>query len=297
MTDINSQLSDRDHIALFGKAASGKSTLAARYTPEYVVADADGRWGQQKANMGGKCHILAGADILETSKQAKALRRQLAQASGKIGTVIFDSVTSFTDYGGAEGRLAAEAANKAGGKINRNDAHREKADTFRVMRGIVLNFAANSIYIGHYEDRSMDGKARLRRTISNTELRALLMALDVTLQVGTEPSRNMRFLKIEWARYKLDNSSDDPLLCKSPFMGQMLWDVDSQWTGMPERLHSFLRGWTPECGYDGKVYEWERICKALGLTVEKPKDLPQWFDAKAWAPIVADLKAKKEASK
>ena len=97
-------------------------------SPEYLVADLDGRWSEQK-EVQGQSHVITESDPLQMVRQMEALRPSL---QGKVGTVTFDSGTAVMDYLQAKGRLMEAQAREQKQKFNLNDVHRLKADTMRV---------------------------------------------------------------------------------------------------------------------------------------------------------------------
>src|SRR5512134_2745504 len=107
---------ERDHVLLVGKYGSGKSCYASQMSPEYLVLDFDGRWGEQKKNVRGKYHLVATNDVIEAVEDMRKRRKQLM---GKIGTVIVDSGTTVLDTEQALGRLKVLR-----GEANPNDVNR-----------------------------------------------------------------------------------------------------------------------------------------------------------------------------
>ncbi len=226
----------RDHWLLISRMGDGKSTFASQMSPEYLVLDFDGRWNEQDGNVLGKYHLISSSDVLEVAGEMK---RRLKDLKGKVGTIVVDSGTSVLDYVQSLGRMQVAA-----GQGNANDVHKVKADTMRVLRGALLTYHCSTIWIFHIEDNMMSGKLGTRSTIPRTELERLKTQLNAILSIVSKNGR--RGIKIEWCRYYNNVAA-----------GQVVWDIEGMWSGVPEKVSEFLRGYTGEQGYNGNAYDLE----------------------------------------
>lgn len=276
--------SSLDHWLLFGIPASGKSTLAANMTPEYLVIDADRRWSEQET---GKSHIVQGDNALTIVQEANKIPR------GKIGTVIIDSATAILDPISATGRLKADEARAMGGKFNMDDVNRNKADTMRILRSIMVKHNANSVWIGHYEQAMMQGKSKVRQSITAMEVDRLKCSLTAIMEVFIDASGKRRGVKILWTRYNQDAQGN------APATNQMVWDPpENKWVGIPPMISQFLREYRGTEGYTGKMYTLDWVFNFLNgkgksyldvnamrseLSIET---VPAWWDRNAWAEII-----------
>ncbi len=273
---------ERDHWLLISRPGDGKSTFASKMSPEYLVFDFDGRWSEQERTACGKSHIISSGDVIEVCQEA---HRRLPDLRGKVGTVVVDSGTSVMDYVQAVGRLKA-----VDGKGSLNDAHRLKADTMRALRGAVASYHCNSLWIFHLEDGLMNGKAQVRSTISKTEIERLKLALNAILSIVRQGSK--RGIKIEWCRYNQGTRPDGAA------SGQVVWDTEGYWIGVPQRLSVLLRNFKGTEGYNGNAYsrEWlfsflaskgksfpsvDAMAQELGIETD-----PLWFDRAGWNVFV-----------
>lgn len=269
-----------DHWALIAHAGDGKSTFAAQMSPELLVADLDGRWDEQTAT-GGKAHIIRES---ETLKLLDAMEKYLKTPG--IKTVLIDSGTALLDYITSKGRLQELEAKATGGKFNLDNVHRVKADTMRVLRLMSLKFHCNVLWIFHLEDGMMSGKARVRTTIPTTELERLKSNLNAILTI-VKDNKGVRGIRVEWCRYNNNVAA-----------GQVVWDTDGMWRGVPAKVHSFIRGYAGTESYNGNQYSVKFLMKflagkdvnfldaadlksKLGIEVE-----PQWWDRNAWAKFI-----------
>ena len=280
-----------DHWALIARAGDGKSTFASQMSPEYLVADLDGRWDEQTENTLGVAHVVRESETLKLITAMEAL----SKSAPGIRTVIFDSGTAILDYIQSKGRLQADAAKAAGQKFNLNDVHKTKADTMRVLRLAALKFHANVLWIFHLEDGKMDGKDHVRTTIPVTEMERLKSNLNAIMTIVKDKS-GMRGVRIEWCRYNNNVAS-----------GQIVWDQEGLWRGVPNRVHSFIRGFTGKEGYTGNVYSTKYIMTFLAgkevnfLNVAEMKTKlgievePSWWDRNSWAAYIEKAMAKVEA--
>jgi hypothetical protein len=132
----------------------------------------------------------------------------------------------------------------------------------------------------------VNGKSYTRQTIPNTELERLKKSLNAVVEVFVDEKKG-RGGKVTWCRYH-DNAA----------AGQVIWDPESMWEGVPQKLSQFLRHFDGKEGYNGNAYslEWlktfllgkglsyasdEEMCKVLEIEKE-----PLWFDRATWAEIV-----------
>ena len=271
-----------DHWALIARAGDGKSTFAAQMSPEYLVADLDGRWDEQEANLLGVAHVIRESEVLPLIARMEAL----AKSAPNIKTVIFDSGTAILDYIQSKGRLQEEEATAKKQKFNLNDVHKTKADTMRVLRMAALKFHCNVLWIFHLEDGKMSGKDHVRTTIPVTEMERLKSNLNAIMTI-VKDKQGMRGVRIEWCRYNNNVAS-----------GQIVWDTDGLWRGVPARVHSFIRGFTGKEGYSGNAYNTKYIMTYLAgkevnfLNVAEMKTKlgievePMWWDKAAWLAYV-----------
>jgi len=96
-----------------------------------------------------------------------------------------------------------------------------------------------------------------------------------------------RGIRIEWSRYNNNIAA-----------GQIIWDTEGMWKGVPEKLDTFLSGFLGNEGYNGNFYNDEWLLSYLGTkgvtfkdTFEMYKTLdiretPAWFDRAGWARII-----------
>jgi hypothetical protein len=264
-----------NHWLLIGRMGSGKSTLASQMTPEYAVLDFDGRWVEQRDNVLGTYHIIQNDNAIRVIQQMEALRPTL---KGKVGTVIVDSGTALLDYEQSLDRLKGEKA---------NDAFRRKADLMRVLSGAILRWQCNSVWIFHIEDSMINGQHKVRQTLPNTELERLKKSLNAVLEVFADEKARKRGVKITWCRHN-DNAA----------AGQIIWDVEGKWVGMPERISLFLRSFSGNEGYNGNAYSLKWLWSFLALKGKEFADLndmrnqlgideiPAWFDRNAWGEFI-----------
>lgn len=271
-----------DHWCLVSRYGEGKSTFAAQMSPEFLVLDYDGRWEEQIEGATGKSHLISTNDVLESIKE---MDRRMPDLKGKVGTVVVDSGTSVIDYIESAGRLADAIARKQGQKFNLNDVHKEKADSMRVLKGAIQRYQCSSLWIFHLEDGLVNGKPFVRSTISKTELERLKSGLNAVLSIQRNGEK--RGIKVEWCRYNSGVAA-----------GQVIWDEQGFWQGVPQKLSVFLRRFKGDEGYNGKAYsaEWLKAYLAakgitFGSVVEMAdamniKQWPAFWDRRAWGEII-----------
>lgn len=276
-----------DHWILIARANEGKSTFATQMSPEYLVADLDGRWDEQAKNVLGVAHVIKKSETLAIVTEME----KYAATNKNIQTVIYDSGTAVLDYIQSKGRLM-EAEAKPGSKFNLNDVHKLKADTMRVLRLAALKFHCNVLWIFHLEDGKMSGKDRVRTTLPATELERMKSNLNAILSIVKDGKTGQRGIRIEWCRYNSNVAA-----------GQVIWDTDSMWRGVPQRIHSFIRGYTGKEGYSGNAYSTKYIMTYLAgkdinfLNVAEMKTKlgievePDWWDRNSWARFIENATA------
>ncbi|MFM8321937.1 MAG: AAA family ATPase [Chloroflexota bacterium] len=270
-------VTDHDYWVLLGRFGTGKSSFASKMSPEYLVVDFDGRWPEMAGNVLGKYHIIQEPDIVKANRE---MVRRNPDLRGKVGTVIVDSITSILDYQQAAGRLDV-----ANGNGNANDIHREKADIMRVLRGSVLTYHCNGLWIAHIEDGKMSGKDKTRITIPKIELERMKINLNAILVMDIDPRSGKRYVKIDWCRYNNNVAA-----------GQVIFDTE-MWAGVPQRISTFIRRFRGTEGYKGVAYSCEWLLAYLGSkgkpfgSVDEMKSQlgitsePEWFNRNAWAEI------------
>jgi hypothetical protein len=266
------------HWMLFARRGDGKSTFGAAMSPEYLVNDFDGRWTEQERNMPGKSHIIDKSDPLEVVAEMEKQRPQLA---GYVKTIIYDSGTAVLDFIQARGRLE-----EGQGKKNADRVNLLKADTMRILRLAALRWHCDVLWIFHIEDGKHKGEAKERVTISNVELERMKANLNAVLTI-VKDTNGRRGIRIEWSRYNNNIAA-----------GQIIWDTEGMWKGVPEKLDTFLSGFLGNEGYNGNFYNDEWLLSYLGTkgvtfkdTFEMYKTLdiretPAWFDRAGWARII-----------
>ena len=270
------------HWMLFAERDAGKSTFAAQLSPEYLVADFDGRWTEQRGAK-GKSHIIRESDPLKVEAEMRKMRPQL---SGYVNTVIYDSGTAVLDYIQARGRLQEANARDQKQKFNLNDVHRMKADTMRVLRLAALQWHCDVLWVFHTEKSMESGKEKIRTTISNTELERLKQSLNAVLTIVKDKT-GMRGIRIEWSRFNNGIAT-----------GQVVWDTEGMWKGVPERLDIFLQSFLGSEGYNGNAYNGDWLFSYLGgkgITFTDVQDMymkldireePSWFDRNGWGAFI-----------
>jgi hypothetical protein len=274
---------------MISKRNSGKSTFGAMMNPEYLVLDFDGRWPEQAKRAGGKSHIIQEATPLAAIRKMNELRTHLY---GSVGKVIFDSGTSVLDYMQAYGRLEADEAFRNKTKFNKDEINRMKADTMRTLRLAALQWHCDYLWIFHIEENMKSGRAGERVTISKTEMERMKQNLNAVLTI-VQDEKGMRGVRVEWSRYNLVGKSDT-----GPASGQIIWDFDGLWKGVPEKLDEFLVNYQGTEGYNGNQYSgaWlleylqgkgkefadvETLYKAIDM-----KEEPWWFDRNGWGKYI-----------
>jgi hypothetical protein len=268
---------------LFAAHNAGKSTFGASMSPEYLVADLDGRWKEQEKTASGRSHVIAENDPL---KLAKRMDEALPNLFGSVGTVIMDSGTAVMDYLQSKGRLMEAEAREKKQKFNVNDIHRLKADTMRLLAGAALKWHCDVLWIFHTEKSMESGKEKVRTTISAMELERLKKNLNAILTIVTD-SKGKRGIRIEWCRFN-----------NSIAAGQIVWDDEGMWKGVPEKLDVLLENFHGNEGYNGNSYSGEWLLQFLagkGVTFADVhemyvkldiRDEPFWFDRAGWGEII-----------
>lgn len=258
----------------------GKSTFGAQMSPQYLVLNFDGRWQEQVDTAAGKSHIINTGDVLDAVNQMEQL---LPALKDKTGTVIVDSGTTFLDGVIARGALEEARAKAAGKSFNMNQVMRQKADTMRVLRAAIMKYQCNSLWIFHLEDSALSGQKKVRTTIPAAELERLKINLNAILTI-VKGNTGMRGIKVEWCRYNNDVAK-----------GQVVWDFDGMWVGVPAKLKTFLEEYHGDEGYNGNVYSYDWLVgmledKGVKITVEELKKKygaePLWFDRNAYGRIL-----------
>jgi hypothetical protein len=270
------------HWLLIARRGEGKSTFAAAMSPEYLVADLDGRWTEQK-EVKDKSRIISQSDPLEVVNDMERLRPQL---SPYVRTLIYDSGTAVLDFIQSRGRLQEAAVQASGGKYNGDNVNRMKADTMRLLSTAALRWHCDVLWIFHIEDGKYQGKDKERVTISNVELDRLKKSLNGVLTIVRDPN-GRRGIRIEWSRYNNSIAS-----------GQIIWDMDGMWKGVPEKLDDFLASYMGNEGYNGNVYSDQWLMQFLGskgVTFKDTfdmyqkldiKETPAWYNRNAWATLI-----------
>jgi hypothetical protein len=270
------------HWLLIARRGEGKSTFAAAMSPEYLVADLDGRWTEQR-EVKDKSRIISQSDPLEVVNEMERLRPQL---SPYVRTLIYDSGTAVLDFIQSRGRLQEAAVQASGGKYNGDNVNRMKADTMRLLSTAALRWHCDVLWIFHIEDGKYQGKDKERVTISNVELDRLKKSLNGVLTIVRDPN-GRRGIRVEWSRYNNSIAS-----------GQIIWDTEGMWKGVPEKLDDFLAHYLGSEGYNGNVYSDQWLMQFLGskgVTFKDTfdmyqqldiKETPAWYDRNGWATLV-----------
>lgn len=272
------------HWLLIARRGEGKSTFASTLSPEYLVADLDGRWEEQKKRINGnKSHVITEPDPLRLAARMEEMRVQLADY---VRTIVFDSGTAVLDYMGAKGRLSEAAAKAANKKYNGDDANKLKADTLRLLRFAALRWHCDVLWIFHTEDNMKSGAKGERTTISALEMERMKANLNAVLTI-VKDSKGKRGIRIEWSRYNNNVAA-----------GQTIWDDQGMWVGIPEKLDDFIAHYAGTEGFNGNVYGGEWLLKYLAskdvafadmedmFTKLDIREEPAWFDRKGWGALV-----------
>jgi hypothetical protein len=268
---------------LFARRGEGKSTFAAQMDAEHLVLDLDGRWKEQERNIQSRSYTITESDPL---KIVDEMKKQYPQVHQYVHTIVVDSGTAVMDFIQSKGRLMEVAAREQRQKFNLNDIHRLKADTMRLLRFAVLQWHCDYLWIFHTETSMESGKEKERTTISATELERMKANLNAVLTI-VKDSKGTRGIRIEWSRYANNVAA-----------GQVIWDTEGMWKGVPERIDSFLANYTGREGYNGGAYSDAWLMKYLdGKGVKfadtfemyqklEIKETPAWFDRAAWGEII-----------
>lgn len=267
---------------LIARRNEGKSTFAAAMDPEHLVADLDGRWDEQKDRT-QKSYKIETSDPLQIVEEMEKQRPQIGQY---VKTIVVDSGTAILDFIQSKGRLMETRAEETKKKFNKNDVHLLKADTMRLLRFELLKWHCDYLWIFHIEDGKLNGADRERTTIPNTELERMKANLNAVLTIVKDKT-GMRGIRVEWCRYH-NNAA----------RGQVIWDAEGFWKGIPERLDDFLANYKGTEGYNGNRYDGEWLLKYLDGKGVKYADMqemyerldireePAWFDRNGWAALI-----------
>jgi hypothetical protein len=268
------------HWLLVARFNTGKSTFAKAMSPAYLVADLDGRWGEQ----GAEATVITESEPLAIVAKMNGL---ITSLKGKVQTIIYDSGTAILDLLQSQERLQEAAAVKAGQKYNLDNSHRLKADTMRVLRLAALKWHCDVLWIFHIEDGMKSGKNTERTTISRTEMERMKSNLNAVLTIVTDQATGKRGIRIEWARYNQGVAA-----------GQVVWDDEGMWQNVPEKLDVFLAGFKGTEGYAGRAYSATWLFEYLSgkgvkyASVAEMKTTlgfdtePLWFDRAGWTEII-----------
>jgi hypothetical protein len=267
---------------LIARRNEGKSTFAAAMDPEHLVLDLDGRWDEQKGRT-KKSYKITNSEPLRIVEEMEKMRPQLGTY---VKTIVVDSGTAVLDYISSRGRLMEADAVSNKKKYNKNDDHLLKADTMRLLRFALLKWKCDYLWIFHIEDGKLNGADRERTTIPKTELERMKANLNAVMTI-VKDKNGTRGIRIEWSRYN-DNIA----------AGQIVWDTEGLWKGVPERLDDFLQSFMGNEGYNGGAYSGEWLLKFLdGKGVKftdvhemyvrlDVRDEPAWFDRNGWGAFV-----------
>lgn len=271
------------HWLLISRRGEGKSTFAAAMSPEYLVGDLDGRWKEQEDRAPGKSHVIKENRPVQL---VKAMDSLLPSLFGKVQTVIYDSGTAVLDFVQAMGRLQADEAKASKTKFNNDTLNRQKADIMRALRLAALKWQCDVLWIFHIEDGMKEGKATERTTISKIEMDRMKANLNAVLTIVRDKN-GTRGIRVEWCRYNNDAAA-----------GQIVWDTEGNWRGVPEKLDTFLVHYTGREGYAGNAYSGDWLfafLKGKGREFADVHDMyikldvkeePHWFDRARWATYV-----------
>ena len=86
--------------------------------------------------------------------------------------------------------------------------------------------------------------------------------LNAVLTIVTDPQSSKRGIRIEWCRYN-----------NSIARGQVVWDDEGMWKGVPEKLDIFLESFTGKEGYNGRAYSGQWMFDFLATKDVKYPDL------------------------
>lgn len=271
------------HWLLIAERDAGKSKFGSAMSPEYLVCDFDGRWKEQIKGAGGKSYIIAENNPL---KVVDEMKKMYPQIHNYVNTIIFDSGTAVLDFIQARGRLMEAEATENKQKFNLDNINRQKADTMRLLRLSALQWHCDVLWIFHTEKRQKSGQDKVRTTISKLEMDVMKQSLNAILTI-VRNEQGMRGIRVEWCRFN-----------NSIAAGQIVWDLDGMWKGVPEKLDVFLASFMGSEGYQGKAYsdEWlAEYLKGKGVTFKDTfemyqkldiKDTPLWFDRNSWGAII-----------
>jgi hypothetical protein len=267
---------------IFAPRNAGKSTFAAAMDPEHLVLDLDGRWKEQERHLGKSFRITES----EPLKIVDEMKKQWPQIAPYVKTIVVDSGTAILDFLQSKGRLMEQQAREQKQKFNVNDLHKLKADTMRLLRFALVNTKRDYLWIFHTEESMESGKKQVRTTISNTELERMKANLNAVMTI-VQDNKGMRGIRLEWSRYHNNAAA-----------GQIIWDVDGFWKGVPHKLDGFLANYTGKEGYQGNGYSDEWLFSYLaskGITykdIEEMyerldiRELPMWFDRVGYGALI-----------
>jgi hypothetical protein len=267
---------------IFAPRNAGKSTFAAAMDPEHLVLDLDGRWKEQERHLGKSFRITES----EPLKIVEEMKKQWPQIAPYVKTIVVDSGTAILDFLQSKGRLMEQQAREQKQKFNVNDLHKLKADTMRLLRFALVNTKRDYLWIFHTEESMESGKKQVRTTISNTELERMKANLNAVMTI-VQDNKGMRGIRLEWSRYNQGIAA-----------GQIVWDTEGMWKGVPERLDVFLANFMGNEGYNGGAYSDEWLLTYLdgkGMAFKDTfemyqkldiKTTPAWFDRAGWGAII-----------
>jgi hypothetical protein len=214
--------------SLVGYPGSGKSTFAAQMHAPLLVVDSDHRFGEVlPVAMGDILQLSENpADQVDPSRIADLLAAGMP-GSG-VRTIVVDSLTTIISP-----LVTRAIADKAAGRTKSLAAgFLCKAMAMRELQDAVTRWGCDCLWIWHLQAaRDEQAKEIVKATLSLTERARLMRSLNLALELVQDGDR--RGVKIVWARQGQ--------------AGQVLWDEQGYWRGMPECIEENV--------YDGQASE------------------------------------------
>jgi len=203
--------------SLVGKSGDGKSAFAAAMRGPIAVVDADGRFDETVLAVGlDNAFAIANSaqDMRDVDKIQEILLKNMPKA--EVGTLVVDSVTPIIQ------RVITEIQNQD--KAVRVNDWTPKAQAMKILGDVTTAWSTDVLYIYHYvAGVDMSGNTKTSTSISALELSRLQQHLNAKLEIVRDGQK--RGIKVLYSRGR---------------SGEILWDEEGFWKGMPERLEAYM---------------------------------------------------------